>query len=1022
MPNFVGTPSCYPQLIELRKSKTASFKSNKYLKETTKLRYYQVIGALHMMMLERMVLGDSTGLGKCVSEETYINTSKGLIKIKELLKGGMKEDTFYFLSGLDILSINEIKRPSLLYISGRKKGLKITTNNGFELEGLNHHPILFAGLDKPEFKKLSELKEGDYVCINRHGIFPKNSFRFNARENIARNLSKNSNEYKTPAKMDNNLAELLGYFISEGRSSIDRTFTVTQIEKEINDRIRQLLKTCFNYEQSKDCKNYEKSIVVSSIHIVKYLESIGINVQAKSADKVIPWSILEAPMEKVRAFLRGYFEGDGGVELKNEGVSCSSKSEELIRQMQLLLLSFGIVSRRYKKMVKVKKERRLYWVLIFFGKNVDIFKEKISFVSSRKNKELDAVTSNIKRNTNLDIIPFGGVLIKEAMKDIIKYLRTVPEHKNFSIKGSGWKGLVGYKFKRNLESNIFNRRKLTYERLKDFINILDIKGLSEHVRNYPLLKDILNKNLFFDKIVKIEECKSMFVDLHVPETHNFTGNGFVNHNTIQTISAYSFLLEKDPTLKLLVVTPKSATFQWAEEFEKFTQGISVRVISSSYHGLTGFNARKAQYENLKENVMIINYDPLINEYEYVKDALKPNYMVVLDEVTAVKSRKAQRSLACKEIADTANRVYGLSATIIKNGLEEVFCIYDVVVPGLFGKITKFRDTYCIQELMRLHINGRERRIPKTVGYKNIPQFKQVLDPYFLIRRKEEVATELPKLISRKIVLEMYPEQKDLYRQALSGILYEEKVKQEFFEISDKIRLGANDEKSLQRFAELKEKYDKFMTTEGRKRGKLAAITYCQMISDGPKLLNQPYDSSKEDEFRRLIKEELLNEKIIIFSRFKNAIHTLRMICEQNGVEYTKITGDENDKERQQNRLKFQSDPKCNLIFITTAGSASLNLQAAGVLIFYDTPWSYGDLVQTIGRAQRIGSIQEHVLIIHLINKGTIDIRVMNKVSDKKEISDQVLGDTAQGALDFTTNEDKMVDDLYQDLLKDAEAL
>jgi SNF2 family DNA or RNA helicase len=106
------------------------------------------------------------------------------------------------------------------------------------------------------------------------------------------------------------------------------------------------------------------------------------------------------------------------------------------------------------------------------------------------------------------------------------------------------------------------------------------------------------------------------------------------------------------------------------------------------------------------------------------------------------------------------------------------------------------------------------------------------------------------------------------------------------------------------------------------------------------------------------------------------------------------------------------------MFITTAGSASLNLQAAGVIIFYDTPWSYGDLVQTIGRAQRIGSIQEHILLLHLLNKGSIDMRVMNRVSKKKDLSDEILGDTAKGALVFTEDDDTL-DGLYQDLLEDA---
>jgi len=491
--------------------------------------------------------------------------------------------------------------------------------------------------------------------------------------------------------------------------------------------------------------------------------------------------------------------------------------------------------------------------------------------------------------------------------------------------------------------------------------------------------------------------------------------------TIQVIAAYTWLLDKDPTLKLFVITPKSAMLQWAEEFEKFTQGISVKAITAEYPGLTGPEARKQQYKEFKENVLIINYDPLRNEYEAVKETLGNNYMVVMDECSAFKSRKAITHFACKYIAESARRVYGLSATIIKNGLEEVWGIYDVVVPGLFGNITKFRKDYCVQELMKLRINGKERRIPKTIGYKNLPMFKQVIDPYLLIRKKEEVATELPKLISRKVVLDMLPEQKDLYRQALSGILYEERVKQEYFEITDRIRNGQTDEGIQKRFLELKEKYDQFMTTEGRKKGKLAALTYCQMISNGPQLLNVKAESSKELEFERLMKEELSTEKVILFTRFASGIPYLEIICERNHIPYTKITGSVTSNDRLKAQHLFQ-DTACPLIFITTAGSAAINLQAASVILLYDTPWAYGDLVQTLGRAQRIGSIRDHILVIHFINKGTIDVRVMSKVSSKKNLSDEVLGDTAVGALDFTRNDEKLVDLLYDDILEDAKGL
>ncbi len=494
--------------------------------------------------------------------------------------------------------------------------------------------------------------------------------------------------------------------------------------------------------------------------------------------------------------------------------------------------------------------------------------------------------------------------------------------------------------------------------------------------------------------------------------------------TLISIAAYSFLLQMDPTLKLLVVCPKSATFQWQEEFEKFTTGITTRVIVNKVKGIKeGYESRKHQYERFKENVFIINYAPVLNEYDTIKETLTPNYMVTFDECVAFKNRKSKTYFACKEIAEGSSRAYGLSATIIKNDLEEVWGIYSVIVPGLFGNITNFRKNFCRTELMKIKIKGKMRYIPKLIGYKNLDKFKQTLDPYFLIRRKEEVATELPKLISKKVVLEMLPEQKELYKQALAGILYEERIKQEYFDICDQIRNGATGPKIEKRYNELEEKYNQFLSSEGKKRGKLAALTYCQMVSNGPGLINEPGESSKEIEFLRLMKEELLGEKVILFTRFKSGIPILESICEKNGIKYTKIHGDiTSDRERQKARLTFQNDPDCNLIFITTAGSAALNLQAASVIIFYDTPWSYGDLAQTIGRAQRIGSIQDHILLIHLVNKKSIDVRVISKVSSKKSLSDQIIGDTAEGALDFAAHESTVINELYEDLLKDAEGI
>jgi len=924
--NFAKIPSIYPKLLEIRKSKTAELKSNKYLKETLVLRYYQVIGALHMMLLTRMVLADAAGLGKCVSGDTYVPTSRGLIKIKDLCPENCIEDTFYPLADpYKILSQEGEKVPQSVYYSGFKSGLNIKTSKGFELTGLPHHPIYVPDNTGFNYRRLDSLKIGDFICLNRKGLFPDSNKLVKIRP-----IVKTGNNYKIPENLGEDLAELLGYYVSEGHGGQKQSFIISQQYPETHTRIRNLLKDQFNYEQSGS---------TLSAQILRVFEDLGVNTAHKSEDQIVPPSILKSPKRVVSAFLRGYFEGDGGIEKAPLGISCCSKSKELITQIQLLLLQFGIVATKNLKIVKAQKERELYWRIHFFGADVDIFKECIGFVSDRKINELEGICGKIQN------------------------------------------------------------------------------------------KEIYSRNFYFDKIVEITPKEDKFYDFCVPETHNFTGNGFINHNTVETIAAYAFLLEKDPTLKLIVICPKSAVYQWQEEFEKFSVGITTRVLENKLGKLEGFSARKEQYKAFKENVIIMNYNPVIEEYEYIKKILMPNYMMVIDEVHTIKNRKAKINFGCKEVAQSASRVYGLSATVIKNSLEEVYGVFSVIVPNHFGNITGFLKQYTHTKLMKLRIGGKTRYIPQIdttkglCGYKNLDQFKQLIDPYILARKKEDVASELPKLISRKVILKMESEQKELYKLALNGILYEEKVKRDFYEVADSVRTGSEDAKTLKKYEELKSKYELFLTEEGKKRGKLAALTYCQMISNGPSLVGEKGPSSKEKEFERLLTEEITEGKIIVFSRFKQGIPNLEVICDKKSIGHTKITGDVTSSwDRDVAKRKFMGDSNCRVIFITLAGSASLNLQAAGVIVFYDTPWSYGDLVQIIGRAQRIGSIQENVLLLHFANKGTIDMRVLNKVSDKKELSNEVLGDTSKGALDFTGSEDVVINDLFQEIVEDAKEL
>jgi hypothetical protein len=106
MPLPIVTP-VHPKLKEIRERNDLKLKPTKYLKSTftdfdgkekpLNIRYYQVQGILHLVSVPRFLLGDDTGLGKCSSYSSRIQTDKGLLTLGDFAPKGivLQPDTFY---------------------------------------------------------------------------------------------------------------------------------------------------------------------------------------------------------------------------------------------------------------------------------------------------------------------------------------------------------------------------------------------------------------------------------------------------------------------------------------------------------------------------------------------------------------------------------------------------------------------------------------------------------------------------------------------------------------------------------------------------------------------------------------------------------------------------------------------------------------------------------------------------------------------------------------------------------------
>ena len=738
----------YEKLRDIRASKTISLKPSPFFREEVlgfdgnmqpfKLRYYQSQGIYHLLLMPRMVLGDGTGLGKCVTGGTLLVTDQGMIPIRELGPDAPEDNTFYEPRfPVRVWNGKKFVQVKRFFWNGRTKTYKIRTQSGFVLEGSSEHPILTRQESGESFTKLSDLKKGQYACIDRS----------------------------------------------------------------------------------------------------------------------------------------------------------------------------------------------------------------------------EAIFSNTEPTISLDW--------------------DLAVAKTSGLEGSG---------------------------------------------SYVDIARLLENHYFYDPIEEIVESEAGVMDLEVDDdSHCFSGNGFINHNTIEAIGAMCYIWQKEVDTQVIVIAPKSALRQWANELERFTKGVvPILAVGSIKDRERAYQSFFRAPLNGDKHVLLLNYHILIRDWKHgqvtpllsngrpdpqqsVVPGLLDRYTaeisksltVYFDEATAFKSLTTKTWEVCKFLSERSKRVYGLTATLLKNNLMEGFGIYKVIQPPLFSSKTNFMNTFCITKMQPI---GGGRQIPIVVGYKNLDLFRSRIDPFFLGRTKQAVSDELPVLTTREIQVTLNTAEAMKYAEALKGV----------------ITLGDGEIKDF-------EEHKAFVS-----------LIYCQQVVNSLHMLrfkegdfvdgnfssenDFEYDGktkvstgSKEQALIDLITEELDGEKVIVYTRFASLVPRLQDLLTQEKIKSARITGAVKEGDRQKAQAAFQNmESDTKVIFITDAGSEAINLQAASALVFFESPWSWGNYVQIIGRMIRIGSPHKGVLVYHLIaeleakgkDRKTIDAHVLEMLRKKKNVIDRIIGEAAVGALEF----------------------
>jgi len=334
-----------------------------------------------------------------------------------------------------------------------------------------------------------------------------------------------------------------------------------------------------------------------------------------------------------------------------------------------------------------------------------------------------------------------------------------------------------------------------------------------------------------------------------------------------------------------------------------------------------------------------------------------NTLMVVDESTTIKNPSAHRTKNIIRLSNkTKYRRIMTGSPVTKNPLD-LYSQCQFLSSWLldFSSYYAFRNRYA--EMKTLHMHGRSIQVVDK--FKNLGELSDQLKG-FSYRVLKEDCLDLPDKIYIKRQITLSPDQKKLYDQ----------MKKEALAI-----LNGKQVTTVNALTQLM---------------RLHQITCGHFTADDGSIQRIP--NNRVSELMDVLEET--EGKAIIWAHYQYDITTIiKEIVKVYGpgsvVDYYGLTP---QNERDPNREKFQSDPKCRFLVGTPAtGGYGLTLTAANTVIYYSNGYDLEKRLQSEDRAHRIGQ-KKAVTYVDINAEDTVDEKIVKSLRKKINIASEVLGE------------------------------
>ena len=397
--------------------------------------------------------------------------------------------------------------------------------------------------------------------------------------------------------------------------------------------------------------------------------------------------------------------------------------------------------------------------------------------------------------------------------------------------------------------------------------------------------------------------------------------------TIQTLAWMSLHPELRP---VVIVVPASVKLNWAKEISKWLPSEQTQIIMKGKDKI-----------DLEADIYIINYE-LYWRKDKAFESIDPA-VTVFDECTYLKERKAKRTQAAIALGKRSQYVLGLSGTPIINRPMEFFNLLNLIDEDQFPNWFKFGLRYCdgVHNGYGWNFNGSS----------HIKELQQLVQPFMIRRRKEDVLKELP------------PKRREFLYMELTGNVYSDyqATETEWMSTVQIIQTSQMDDNDS--YINVLAKLGLMRHLIGRAKGEAAIEHIKNFTQDG--------------------------EKLLVFGHHKDVLGIIEEGMKSADISYVRVDGTTPTQTRQKSVDIFQEDKSCLVFLTSTAMGMGVTLTATNNALFVERQWSPSVEEQMEDRIHRIGQTKG-VVIWYMQATNTIDELLANIVESKRQLLSELL--------------------------------